>query len=235
MQPPGDRGVVMPSDGRAPTRPWLSICVSTRNRACFIGDTIDSIIGQLDPTVELLVVDGASTDDTPAVLERYRSLNPRLRYFRETVNSGVDADYDKAVGYASGEYCWLMTDDDLMEPGAIARVMAALAEGPDLVIANAQVLTADFSAVLMDRFLGFTQNREYDGVSDNFFAEVANYLSFIGGVIVRTKLWMERNRSRFYGSMFVHVGVLFQTPPIGRVIVLAEPLIRIRYGNATWT
>ena len=49
------------------------------------------------------------------VLERYLEPGRPLRYFRESVNSGVDRDYDKAVGYASGEYCWLMTDDDLLQ------------------------------------------------------------------------------------------------------------------------
>ena len=168
------------------------------------------------------------------MVERYLSPNVPLRYFRESVNSGVDADYDKAVGYARGDYCWLMTDDDLIVPGAVARVLAALASGPDLVVANAQVLTADFSRVLMARFLAFEQDREYANGSEVFFTEVANYLSFIGGVIVKRSLWLERNRSDFYGTVFVHVGALFQSPPIGRVQVIAEPLIRIRYGNAMW-
>lgn len=218
-----------------PATPRLSICIATYNRGGFIAETLDSVIAQLDPTVELLVVDGASPDNTASVVERYLSTDPPVRYFRESVNSGVDADYDKAVGYARGEYCWLMTDDDLMEPGAVARVLTALAGAPDLVVANASVLTADFSLVLMDRFLNIHEDRDYDRGSEAFFAEIANYLSFIGGVIVRRTLWLDRNRSEFNGTAFVHVGVLFQSPPIGHIKVIADPLIRIRYGNAMWT
>lgn len=215
--------------------PRLSICIATFNRGRFIAQTLDSIVGQLGPMVELLVVDGASSDDTASVVERYSVSGSLVHYFRESVNSGVDGDYDKAVGYARGSYCWLMTDDDLLEPGAVARVMVALADEPDLVVVNAQVRTADFSAVLMDRFLELQQDREYADGSETFFAEVANYLSFIGGVIVKRDLWLGRNRMDYYGTAFVHVGVLFQSPPIGRIEFIADPLIRIRYGNAMWT
>lgn len=215
--------------------PRLSICIATYNRGGFIAQTLDSIITQLDARFELLVVDGASPDNTASVVERYLSTDCPIRYFRESENSGIDGDYDKAVGYARGEYCWLMTDDDLLEPGALTRVLAALVDAPDLVVANARVLTADFSAVLMDRFLGIAEDRDYDSGSEAFFADIANYLSFIGGVIVRRTLWLHRNRSDFYGTVFIHVGVLFQSPPIGRIKVIADPLIRIRYGNAMWT
>ena len=101
----------------------LSICIATYNRSAYIGETIDSIIGQINHKLEIVIVDGASPDTTPEVVEKYTSIHPNVRYFREITNSGVDADYDKAVGYARGQYCWLMTDDDLMAPGAIRCVL----------------------------------------------------------------------------------------------------------------
>lgn len=215
--------------------PTLSICIATYNRAGFIAETLDSIVGQLEPSVELLVVDGASPDATASVVAPYAARNGALRYFREAVNSGVDADYDKAVSYARGTYCWLMTDDDVLEPGAIRRVLAALADGPDLVVANACVMTADLMSVLVPRSQPFHDDRRYDSGSATFFAEVADYLSFIGGVVVRRQLWLRRDRASFYGTVFIHIGVLFQSPPIGRVTVISKPLVRIRYGNAMWT
>ena len=215
--------------------PTLSICIATYNRSRFIAETLDSIVGQLGPLVDLVVVDGASSDDTGSVVGRYLRPAAPVRYFREAVNSGVDGDYDKAVGYATGDYCWLMTDDDLMEPGAVARVLASLAAGPDLVVVNSRVLSADLSKVLMSRFLTFADDREYDSGSESFFIDVANYLSFIGSVIIKRSLWMQRDHVSFNGTVFAHVGVLFQAPRIGRISVVAEPLIRIRYGNAMWT
>lgn len=212
----------------------LSICIATYNRGAFIGQTLESIISQLSPGVELLVVDGASPDQTACVMGEYLSRFPMIRYFREAVNSGVDGDYDKAVGYARGKYCWLMTDDDLLEEGAISRVLADLVDQPDLVIVNSVLKTVDMSRVLNPAMLSSGPNSYSGDENARFFSEVGTYLSFIGCVVIRRDLWMSRDRQSYYGSLFIHVGVIFQRP-VGAVKVIRRPLIAIRYGNAMWT
>lgn len=217
-------------------QPKLSICIATYNRGKFIGETLDSILSQMQPGVELIVVDGASPDNTPEVMAQYLSRYPEIRYYREQENSGIDRDYDKAVGYARGEYCWLMTDDDLLCSGSVSRVLDSIDANTDLVVVNSEVRNADFSKSLESRFLKFAGDREYAAMDgEKFFSEVANYLSFIGGVVIKRNLWLERDRSSYYGTLFIHVGIIFQHPPINRVKVIADPLIIIRYGNAMWT
>lgn len=216
--------------------PKLSICIATYNRGGFIGETLDSIVSQIPLGVELIVVDGASPDNTPEVMADYLLRYPYVRYHREQENSGIDIDYDKAVRYARGDYCWLMTDDDILHPGAIIRVLHSLNDNPDLVVVNAEIRSADLSVVLDERFLKFSNDREYaEKNGDIFFSQVGNYLSFIGGVVVNRQLWLHRDRESYYGTLFIHVGVIFQNPPISRVKVIAAPLIIIRYGNAMWT
>lgn len=214
----------------------LSICIATFKRGQFIGETLDSILNQIEPGVEIIVVDGASPDNTPEVMEQYAQRHKEIRYFRESENSGVDADFDKAVGYAQGEYCWLMTDDDLLKPGAITKVLSALGGEEELVIVNSEIRNVDMTEVFEARRLAFDTDRVYRAVDNEaFFAETAAYLSFIGCVVIRRACWLARDRSSYYGSLFIHVGVIFQNPPITNVSVIAEPLITIRYGNAMWT
>ncbi len=218
------------------SHPKLSICITTYNRGKFIAETLDSIQPQLAPDVELLVVDGASPDDTPEVMSRYIQHHPQVRYFRESENSGVDRDYDKAIGYARGEYCWLMSDDDLLRPGAVDRVLAQLDGVRDLIIVNAEVRNSDLSKVLAARQLDIAEDKVYNkSTSEDFFSECMNYISFIGCTIVRRSEWMKRDREKYYGTLFIHIGVIFQSPPIFSVYVISEPLIIIRYGNAMWT
>lgn len=214
----------------------LSICIATYMRSSFIGETLDSIMSQIDSSVEIVVVDGASPDSTPEVMSDYARRYPMLRYFRESENSGVDADFDKAVGYARGEYCWLMTDDDLLKPGAIARVLYELNGEEDLVIVNAEVRSLDLSDVIESRRLQIDTDRVYrEGNKQEMFADTAAYLSFIGCVVMRRSVWLARDRRAYYGSLFVHVGVIFQEPALTNVKVIAQPQIAIRYGNAMWT
>lgn len=216
--------------------PKLSICIATYNRGSFIGETLNSILCQLVQGVELIVVDGASSDNTFEIMTQYLLKYPEIQYFRLQENSGFDCDYDKAVSYARGEYCWLMSDDDLLRSDAIATVLSALESDNDLFIVNSEVKNADLSTVLNDRLVKIHVDREYsksDG--EDFFVEVAKYISFVGCVVIRRVCWMSRDRSSYYGTWFVHVGVIFQTPSIVNVRLISEPLITIRYGNSNWT
>jgi len=225
-----------PNESQKASDPKLSICIATYNRGRFIGDTLGSVLSEPAQEVEIIVVDGASQDNTAEVVERYASTCSQIRYFREQANSGVDVDYDKAIGYAKGNYCWLLTDDDLLRPGALSRVFALLDGARDLIIANGEIKNADLSKVLARRALGFENDREYRvGEAGRLFSEIGNYLSFIGGFIVKREFWMTRDRASFYGTLFVHVAVAFQHPAVQRAYVISDPLITIRYGNAMWS
>lgn len=214
----------------------LSICMATFNRSAYIAETLDSILPQLVPGVELIIVDGASPDNTADVVSPYAIAWQQVRYYRESLNSGVDADYDKAAGYARGEYIWLMTDDDLLKPGGLARVLNIITEeAPDLLVVDAEILDASCSELLQERRFGFSGLRRYGPADrDSLLVDAGDPLSFIGGTIIRRDLWHARDRESFYGSLFVHVGVIFQAP-IPRTILLGEPLIQIRFGNAMWS
>ena len=215
--------------------PKLSICIATYNRSKFIGETLDSILVQMELGVELLVVDGASSDNTGVVMAQYLSQHPEIRYCREQVNSGVDRDYDKAVGYAKGEYCWLMSDDDILKPGAVQHVLSAIDGKIDLIVVNSEIWNADFSEKLLDRRLKISADIEYGKKErEQFFIETANQLGFIGCVVIRRSFWLARDRAHYFGTLFIHVGVIFQHTAIETAKVISEPLIAIRDGNATW-
>ncbi len=215
----------------------LSICIATLNRAAYIGETLASIARQMQEQeqVEVVVLDGASTDNTEEVVRSFAAKLPSLRYFRQDQNHGVDADFDRAVSLAQGEYCWLMTDDDEMKPGAIATVLQVVQRSPSLVVVNAEVRNADLSRLLEPRRLALRADREYAADQmDQLLADAGSYLTFIGCVVIRRVLWLARDRASYYGSLFVHVGVIFQARLPGAAVVLAQPLIAIRYGNAMW-
>jgi abequosyltransferase len=205
------------------------------NRGDVIGETLESIIAQASDDVEIVVLDGASTDDTPKIVESYERRFPKLRYIRESINGGVDKDYDRAVQAAAGEYCWLMSDDDLLAPDAISTVLSAINRAFSLIVVNAEVRTRDMSKVIESRRLVFDCDREYGPDQlDNFFVDAVAYMSFIGCVVIRRSIWMERDRERYFGSVFIHLGVIFQARLPGRVLIIARPFISIRYGNAMW-
>jgi abequosyltransferase len=213
----------------------LSICIATYNRAAFIGATLESIVVQATEQVEVVVLDGGSTDNTEEVVQRYQSDFPRLRYFRQKTKMGLDQDFASAVQLAQGEYCWLFSDDDLLKPGAIQTVLEAIPGQFALIIANAEIRDANLSRLLEPKKLPLGADKVYTPQDHaHLLADCGRYLSFIGCVIIRNQVWREREKERYFGSYFVHVGVIFQSPLPQDALVIAEPLISIRYGNAMW-
>ena len=223
----------IPVEGSTDIR--LSICIATYQRGNVIRQTLDNICAQLGIKTELIVVDGNSPDNTEEILLGYQKSHPNVHYFREETNSGVDQDFDKAIGYARGDYCWLMTDDDLIEPEAIATILKATKSNPDLVVVDAEVRSGDFSEVLQHSRMFLSQDAHFESIDDDFLKTAGDQLSFIGSVVIRREVWNTRDRESFYGSLFIHAGVILQSPPLQRICVLAKPLIQIRYGNAMWT
>lgn len=214
----------------------LSICIATRNRAAFIGETLDSIIPQATDEVEIVVVDGASTDNTEEVVRRYQQQSPRLRYFRLEINGGVDRDYSRTVELAQGEYCWFMTDDDIFKPGAIQTVLNHIEQGYGLIIVNAENRTIDNSQVIQNRRLNINENQIYKPTdTENLFVDIGYHLTYIGCVVIKRDLWNARDKESYFGTGFVHFGVIFQTPLQEDSLVIAEPLIGGRIGNISWS
>ena len=218
------------------TKPRLSICIATYNRAEYIGETLKSIIPQLTDEVEIVIVDGASTDNTSTVVKSYVEACKQIRHIRLPSKGGVDQDYCKAVEQAKGEMCWLFPDDDLLKPDAIKTVLNEAQNNYSLIVVNAQVMNRDFSEILSSKILQIKTNEIYNKSElDKLFQRVIPYMSFIGCVVINRDLWLQREKKRYLGTEFIHVGVIFQAPLPAPALVIAEPYITIRLGNAKWT
>lgn len=214
----------------------LSICIATYNRAEYIGETLDSIIPQLTEEVELLIVDGASTDNTETIMNNYVQKCCQIRYVRLQSKGGVDQDFDKTVGLSQGKMCWLFTDDDILKAGSITTILNEVKKNYSLIIINSEVRNKDLSKILTRSLIELRENKIFlENELDLMFQCTMPYLSFIGGVVINRNLWLERERAQYYGTEFIHVGVIFQAPLALRALVIADPLIIIRLGNAQWS
>ena len=115
----------------APGYPLVSIVTPTYNQGQFLAATLDSLLAQDYPAIEYLVLDDGSTDQTPAVLERYRG---RVEWERQA-NMGQSRTLNKGWGRASGEYIGYLSSDDLLLPHAVSALVAALQANPAAAVA----------------------------------------------------------------------------------------------------
>jgi glycosyltransferase involved in cell wall biosynthesis len=117
--------------------PLVTIIVPSFNQGRFIKETLDSIIGQDYRPIEVLVIDGASTDQTTELLETYRGV-PELKWWSEPDNGVVDA-VNKGLEKASGEIISIQSSDDLYLRGAITAAAKFLSEHPDVALVYGDV------------------------------------------------------------------------------------------------
>ena len=218
------------------TQPLLSICINTRNRAEFLAETLESIISQINAGVEIVVVDGASNDSTPAVMLKYAAKYKYIKYVRSDDDIGIDDGYDLSVENARGEYCWLMPDDDIACNGAVEKILSEIKNDFDLIILNVELFTKNLSLDLKQRMFDFNEDKIYLREQlGAFFSEFGFGLSYIGCVVIKRNIWFEHDRSQFYGSFFIHVGVIFGSGNISKILCLNKPLIKYRSANSSWS
>jgi glycosyltransferase involved in cell wall biosynthesis len=125
------------SGGLPPTlpsgKPWpkISIVTPTLNQGKYIEETILSVLHQDYPNVEHIIVDGASTDETPSILERYRD---KLALVISEPDNGQSDAINKGMSKAAGDILTWLNGDDMLAPGALAAVALALdINGADMI------------------------------------------------------------------------------------------------------
>lgn len=101
------------------TLPSISIIIPSLNQGRFIGQTLESIVSQNYPNLELIVVDGGSSDETIEVINQYAN---HITWWVSEPDAGQANAINKGMSRAGGDIlAWLNSDDCLM-PGALFRI-----------------------------------------------------------------------------------------------------------------
>lgn len=103
-------------------QPVATVVVPSLNQGRFLGDALDSIFSQ-DLPLEVIVMDGGSSDETLQVLEAF---SPKLAYWQSGPDAGQAAAINEGVKHASAPLVGWLNSDDFLYPDAIRRLIAAL-------------------------------------------------------------------------------------------------------------
>lgn len=110
--------------------PRVSVIIPTYNRSKLLRLTIESVLAQTYPNIEIIVVDDGSTDDTATVVAQYAERG-QVTYIKQA-NQGVAAARNTGIRVASGEYLNFLDHDDLFVPTKIERQVQVLDSQPDI-------------------------------------------------------------------------------------------------------
>lgn len=217
------------------SRPLLSICIATLNRARELADTLRAI-DSVAKDIEIVIVDSSAAPSLTEKCLADLALRFSVSYYHTAVARGVDADFFEAAERSSGDYVWLMPDDDLLCEGAVDTVCRQLRISfPDILVANASVFDPDLKQMLRPSLLNTRVRRTYyPGQESEFFLDCAAYLTYIGGLICRRSRYLSECVKIRFGTSFAHLAACYDLPISSCVNVIAEPCIKIRFDSWSW-
>lgn len=109
----------------------VSVIVPCHNYGHLLERCVQSVLDQSGVDVEVLVLDDASTDDTPVVGERLAG-SETVTFRRHDRNRGHIATYNEGLDWAEGDYTVVLSADDLLTPGSLERATAVLDRMPSV-------------------------------------------------------------------------------------------------------
>ena len=111
----------------------VSVVITNYNYAQYVGEAIESILGQTYKNIELVVIDDGSTDNSLDVISKYKD---KLHIIRRE-NKGIVYTRNQALRVAKGEYMFFLDADDYFNNDYIEKMVAvATKSGADIVYPN---------------------------------------------------------------------------------------------------
>ncbi|MBK4990288.1 glycosyltransferase [Pseudomonas sp. S36] len=184
------------------TEPLLSVVIPTYNYGRYLVDCVQSVLEQGVDDIEILVLDNASTDDTPQVMAAFAD-NPKVRYIRNRYNYGPGYNWRNGLGIAQGRYFTFLSADDYFNPGHLARLLPVLESHPHSAVGYTGITWVDGSGQPLNqpRHPGY-HNGDYVG-GRNEVADLLIYDSYMtpSAVIYRREAFLQTWRpGNTYGA-----------------------------------
>ncbi|KQQ33656.1 hypothetical protein ASF61_11390 [Duganella sp. Leaf126] len=214
------------------TAPRLSIVVPAYNVQDFIADTLDCILPQMRDGHELVLIDDGSTD---ATVERARaafSAWPRcaVRVVQQA-NAGVADARNNGVAQARGDYILFVDSDDLLQPGALDGIDAAIAaHAPDVIATDFRIWYPGRTArPLEDHHLSYRPHVVVQGQEAILATYFADRHMYVWCKIIRRDIYLQLGLPLFpSGRLFEDMAVVPRLLAACRTLVYV-PLVLLHY------
>ncbi len=116
------------------SKPLLSICIPTYNRADKLYHSLEKILASISShssQIEVIVSDNASDDSTQEIIAKLKKQYPILQNYRNSENLGFNCNiFALSDKYATGKYLWILGDDDFIDACAVNTVIEIIKQNP---------------------------------------------------------------------------------------------------------
>ena len=218
--------------------PTLSICIPTYNRSTHLGECLDAVLSsakEYKSKIEIVISDNASTDDTQTVVNEYMKMHSIIRYHRNVKNFGAGSNIYIVAEKASGEYVWVLGDDDKISDKAISSILERISLGYNLIITNFSRWSKDFSLMWKQKGISHRQDEEFND-PNKLMKRFGAYLGYISSIIIKKDVLLSTPYTEYkqfieYELPFlylVYAGIAIDC----HAIFISTPLVHNRSGNS---
>ena len=160
--------------------PRVSVLMPAYNAESYVGDAVESVLGQTFEDFEFIIVEDASTDATPEILESYAVRDHRIRLIRNEANLGLIRSLNRGLELAKGEFVARIDADDLCRPQRLERQVSFLDDNSDHVLVGASYDAIDEQGRLL-----WSKITTYDDVQVRWIARFRVPLGHSGATFRR--------------------------------------------------
>ena len=209
--------------------PKVSVCVPSYNHARYIGQCIESVLGQTLDDWELVIVDNSSSDNTDDVVRGYR--DPRIRFFKNESNIGAARNWKRCASLARGGYVAFLQSDDFYLPQMLERSAGMLDAHPTVGFTHSGFHRIDEEGNHIGTKQQWQANRVMPGLAALRTLAVDNYIT-PSTVMMRQSSFHdaggidESYQYELDWSMWMRLALR------GDVAYIAEPLVTQRSGHS---
>ena len=124
---------------QSPSNPKVSVIIPTYNGQRYLAHTLESVLAQSMPDLEVIIIDDGSTDNTPGLVQDFIKRDQRVRYFRQG-RLGVSAARNRGISESRAEFIAFIDHDDLWQPGKLEKQLALFAADPGVALVYARTM-----------------------------------------------------------------------------------------------
>jgi len=183
----------------------LSVCIPTYNRSKLLKLTLDSVLAQINDEVEIIVCDNASSDNTQELMNEYVS-KYNISYYRSDKNRGMDYNFLQCLKNATGEYIQLLSDDDVLLPGAIEKLLNLISKyKPIYINLNSYTYNGEYNPEEKKPPRMALENNLITNNKDEYINKIGVYITYISATCIRRKDFLKlENPEKYMGTYFLH-------------------------------
>ncbi len=140
-------------------KPRLNIGLPVFNGEKYLEQALDSILNQTYRDFELIISDNASNDKTQQICREYARMDNRVKYYRNKVNLGAPANYNRVFRLSSSEYFKWISHDDIHAPDYLQKCIQILDNNPAIVLCHSKTGRIDENGKLVGNYDNMSLSR----------------------------------------------------------------------------